>query len=631
MSYSMRLEDSLGTSPDATLQMRPRSCEWTPDEAVAQCSACGKSFGFWRRKHHCRACGRIYCYECSDNRDELPRDLELFPSGRGTGEWLQRWAPGSSEQKAERTCDKCHVRLQRTRYVWDDIRVFDLLGSDVPQLRTLSLVCKRWCRAALVSLSAFREIQYRLPVQALSTREQRQLWLNRAWLGGHSAWVWQLLRAYPHDATLPLVTAARTATCAQLMCTGRCAPELTPCDALYLLIVPSESAALRAYAIERIDTDALDLLLPHLVHALRYELPGQSTALLNVLLRAAKISAPLQRRLFWLLRAEQASCYAAALQRLLSELDCDLLQRGLVALREMPCETRCTLPVLDEVVLGIQVDAVKTKSSASRPQVWPCRTAQGLRNVLCKTQEVRSDLVVLTAIKYMDALLKADGLDLGIVTYEVMPTGPSSGCIAMVEAETVDEIQQRGSLLNYLLERNPDAKVAEVRARFVRSTAAYCVITYLLGIGDRHLENIMMTRDGRLFHVDFGFLLGDDPKPYAAPAMRLSEGMVEAIGGPASDGYREFQALCTRIYNCLRRHVVPITTLLLLVPCSEEQLRAQILARFVPGESRIEAQLQLSTRLEDSRSSLSAAATDLLHQTGRFSLRRLLALLYEES
>ena len=73
------------------------------------------------------------------------------------------------------------------------------------------------------------------------------------------------------------------------------------------------------------------------------------------------------------------------------------------------------------------------------------------------------------------------------------------------------------------------------------------------GVGDRHLDNLLLTTSGKLFHIDFGYILGRDPKPMPPP-MKLSKEMVEAMGGVSSDHHNEFRKQCYTAFLHLRRH-----------------------------------------------------------------------------
>ncbi|CAG4978952.1 unnamed protein product [Colias eurytheme] len=86
MENNGNLQASVSTG-DLTLSGRSRTegphverlPEWVPDIAAPACMRCAASFTAFRRRHHCRNCGKVFCASCSSNSIPLPRYGQMKP------------------------------------------------------------------------------------------------------------------------------------------------------------------------------------------------------------------------------------------------------------------------------------------------------------------------------------------------------------------------------------------------------------------------------------------------------------------------------------------------------------------------------------------------------------------------
>ncbi|OMH78844.1 Phosphatidylinositol 3-kinase, root isoform [Zancudomyces culisetae] len=153
-------------------------------------------------------------------------------------------------------------------------------------------------------------------------------------------------------------------------------------------------------------------------------------------------------------------------------------------------------------------------------------------------------------------MLLRESLDLGLITYRVLATGTAQGFTQFVPSQSLAAVlsDHNNSIAQYLRQiSTSDTSFAELMENYVKSCAGYCVITYILAVGDRHLDNLLLTRAGKLFHVDYGYILGNDPKPFPPP-MKLCKEMAEAMMiDPSLVWYRKFRSASFMAYSILRK------------------------------------------------------------------------------
>ncbi|PVV02464.1 hypothetical protein BB560_003081, partial [Smittium megazygosporum] len=198
------------------------------------------------------------------------------------------------------------------------------------------------------------------------------------------------------------------------------------------------------------------------------------------------------------------------------------------------------------IVTGVVPSKGSVFKSAMSPLLIVFKTleddgSQGEYSIIFKSgDDMRQDQLVLQIIGVIDKMLISEGLDLKLIKYNVLATGIDKGMTEFVKSMSLSQIlsENNNRLFNYLLKISNQKQSGEfgdrrlgidtVMENYVKSCAGYSVITYLLGVGDRHLDNLLLSNDGKLFHVDYGYILGKDPKPFPPP-IKLCKEMVEAM------------------------------------------------------------------------------------------------------
>ena len=122
----------------------------------------------------------------------------------------------------------------------------------------------------------------------------------------------------------------------------------------------------------------------------------------------------------------------------------------------------------------------------------------------------------LHSVSLPPTLIDAHCLPYRMIPYGCLSTGDQVGLIEVIlNASTIAKIQKksrgaRGAfdkkvLLAWLREKNSSGhQLDKAIENFTLSCAGYCVATYMLGIGDRHSDNIMICENGQVSQLGEG-------------------------------------------------------------------------------------------------------------------------------
>jgi phosphatidylinositol 4-kinase len=233
--------------------------------------------------------------------------------------------------------------------------------------------------------------------------------------------------------------------------------------------------------------------------------------------------------------------------------------------------------------------------------------------------DCRQDVLALQMIAAFRGIFNNVGLDIYVFPYRVTATAPGCGVIDVLPNSISRDMLGReavNGLYDYFISKygNEDSlRFQEARSNFVKSMAAYSIISFLLQFKDRHNGNIMIDDAGHILHIDFGFCFDIAPggvKFERAPFKLTTEMMAVMGGSTEHQSFKWFEELCVKAFLASRQYTEKLSQLVLLMmdsglPCFKPETIQHFKERFVLEKSEREAAEFMKTLIKRSYSSYS--------------------------
>lgn len=568
---------------------------WQSDSEAVTCR-CGSNFTLFNRKHHCRLCGKIFCGECTTGRATIPSFIQT-----------------TIQHSDVRLCDACFFKCKQTKQSESLIRAMACIPIETHEIAKLA-INKKWAYAVKTLLQVYVKIPHKMPYERFSNLELQLLKTHRHRFGGHGMWDIQCIRALK---TLPC---EKKYSCQQLKCPKGCVPTseihvvelLNTFPSTQLLRLPRLCQWFGNY-IRNMNTKHMVLYMPNWLR--RSMTPSaQSFVKTHIVPRCSNIQ--IAYAFYYECKLYTDKVYAHLAEHMLDKFPMwkkdfiytdSLVQyvQEIVKGNRFPVRLPARLPYEPKTMCTAVHDPVKMQSSTT-PSLVILKTNNSPRYILVKKDDLTKDRLVMTIAKHIENICNTK-----CVQYPVFPTQDGGWVEMLPNAKTLYELKY--SLSSHIYNAFPEQTVRCVRRKFIRSAVGACILSYIMGVGDRHLQN-MVIANGEVAHIDFSYLLGHDPK--LQMDIRITPPMVLMMGGEHSNDYSQFVKNISSSFQQIRKHTGLWYALMTYLSSdfSISEIQDHIKRKLMPGVKEAEAEMRIVDIVKHNSNTWRHSVSDITHQ-----------------
>lgn len=644
----------MDNSMPASIAIWNKNNVWVPDNMVTKCHACLNDFTFLNRIHHCRNCGNAFCYNCCNQAIKIPEYITDKP--KAADYWNITHYIKTLKDEKEKVCKVCFQLINEKIKAHE--KVIGLFNNPIP-IDKIKELSDHETDIKNDYLDQLRNIQYYLPNHTYTTIDCKLLDINASHFLQHSKYMMHYIKSIPWKLiqnqkiyeqkkamVMNLINGKKVTSCKELFCTRTCQEYLTCDDCINILHSHANHLPFEIlkYLFETIMDTSNEVILCNLPFFITMIKNNDSNKLIqNLLMQLVNTSSKIIYRTYWLLKydlcntgskSQQIKNIATFLslfnEELITQMDREYeFFSGLMKNINDPVSyltsnfdkyKPITVPYdPDVIIIDVSLNDIVIKNSYTKPVIITFITNKEPIKILFKNESVINDMTVLNLMSMSDIILRESvSPNFKAIIYPVLPIGQNSGMIEIVNnATTIHDIAtDKKTILQHIIETNEDKLIGEVINKYMFSLVSYTLHSYFIGLGDRHMQNIMITNDGSIFHIDFGFILGKDAHPIACGDIKLNTEMLAVIGGQGRAKYETYLELCSQGTIILRKFFNIFFILLLQIQSenmNETIIEKFIMSRFQPRQTDHTVISEITAVIQHSNDTFGDYVRDFFH------------------